>query len=76
MIVHVHTDAEGVVAIADHVGIDGFHERVRSTGSTLTEAIENLVIRFKQLQDAALNELRDRGFIRVEQKPVLEIEPS
>lgn len=49
---------------------------VCAAGSTLTEAIENLVVRFKELQDAALTEMRDRGFIRTE-RLVLEIkEPS
>ena len=47
---------------------------VYSVGASLTEAIENIVIRFKELQGAALEELYKRGFIRVERSA--ESEPS
>jgi len=49
---------------ATYISQDG--TEVQSKGASLTEAVEGLVVRFKELQDAALHELRDRGFIRVE----------
>ncbi len=40
-------------------------ERVCAYGDSLSEAVENLITRFKELQDAALDELHGHGFIRV-----------
>lgn len=42
---------------------------VLAIGDSLTEAVENLVIRFRELQESALEELYARGFIRVEKGP-------
>jgi hypothetical protein len=39
-------------------------EAVRAQGDTLTEAVENLVTRFRELQELAFNELREYGVIR------------
>lgn len=46
---------------------------VSTSGSSLTEAVENLVARFAELQQDAIRQLRDRGFIRVEPKPQGEV---
>ncbi len=45
--------------------------RVSGGGKTLTEAVENLVISFKQLQQMALEELRAHGFITVGETEVV-----
>lgn len=59
----VTTRYDGVHVTYSHPEGAGFAD---ATGTSLTEAIEKLVIRFKEMQDAALEELRERGFIRVE----------
>jgi hypothetical protein len=60
----VDADLEDVTLTAELCNVDGTIERVRAHGDTLTEAIENLVMRFKVLQDGAIEEMRRRGFIR------------
>lgn len=67
----MHTEGEVVVVTATLSNASEQPERVRAYGRSLTEGIENLVIRFKQLQDAALEELRFRGFITVTQREAL-----
>lgn len=38
---------------------------VHAEGSSFSEAVENLIIRFKELQEEALTELQDRGLVHV-----------
>lgn len=59
--IRVEATVDGVEAVFSHNDTE-----VRGTGGSLTEAVENLIIRFKQLQDAAFSQLREYGFIRVE----------
>ena len=62
--IRITTDFEGVEAIYESQLNDGSYERVRATGATLIEAVTNLVVRFAQLQEDALEELRYRGMVR------------
>jgi hypothetical protein len=40
-------------------------DSVSASGVTLTDAVKNLALRFKQLQEAALEEMLRHGFISV-----------
>ncbi len=65
MKIYLHVGEGGVEATFE-IYENGILERVCARGPTLTEAVENLVVRFKQLQDAALHEMVNQGVIRVE----------
>lgn len=43
-------------------------ERVSAAGETLTEAVENLIERFAELQQYAIEEMRSHGVVRTERK--------
>lgn len=64
--VRLTTDRTSVMITSVTTRADGDDEIVRAAGASLREAVENLVARFKQLQEATLQELYDRGFIAVE----------
>ncbi len=60
IVIETHLDCVEAIAIASSP--DGA-ERVSGRGATLTEAIVNLVRRFGELRDLALDEMRCRGFV-------------
>ena len=69
----IRVDSRGGLVRATYIEdrIDGGETLVEAVGDDLSGALENLVIRFKELQDAALEELRARGFIRRERNQEL-----
>lgn len=59
------TDMANVIASVEVRADDGTVECVRATGESLSQAVENLITRFKDLQEVVIEELYNRGFIRV-----------
>ncbi len=55
----------GVRIVCESYGLSNNDlERVVARGSNLTEAVENLVLRFKALQDAAIDAMYEHGIVR------------
>ncbi len=66
MKIEITTLTDGVLVAAIEHGITGASEVVMVKGATLTEALENLMMRFGELRVATLQGLRRLGFVRTE----------
>lgn len=64
MRIEITTTGDGVTVAAIETNVSMTSEVVIARGNTLTEALENLMVRFSELRVAALKELRDKAFIR------------
>ncbi len=71
--VQIYTDCDGVHIAFEIHHANGHVERVIAHGASQTEAIENLVIRFKQLQSGALEALVENGFIITERSQAAKV---
>lgn len=66
MKIEISTTSDEVMAAAVESNNFTTSEVVIAKGKTLTEAIENLMLRFGELRNLALQELRDKAFVRTE----------